>query len=258
MNYVVSAAALAAAGVPAVAIASDSSCAATLPADCVSPELAALIVTRRQIWDRWGRVVETADDWESEGADLSAAERNAAARVVFFPSDRAADMRAKGHFIQGLIDEWGGFEDYAEAMIDFALGEQRDAPPLKRTDDELEDAKLLKLAESLPSIAREARVAFKAERRVLTQWNGAWPLAPDEITEPRGRYDDRLERGLTGAAVIRRGATDALRIKHTADSLDGQLSALRRTLRRRRKNPNAPINYLGEYRVRDDWAPRIE
>lgn len=92
-------------------------------------------------------------------------------------------------------------------LLGIAAASAAAAVPAARAGASLENPELVRLAEELPAV--EARyIAAREEREDIRRvWSSKWPLAPDEIAEPRRWRGSgyHCERGLEGGALIREG-----------------------------------------------------
>lgn len=68
----------------------------------------------------------------------------------------------------------------------------------------VENPELVRLGNHLPEAAAEYRVALEEIEWIAAEWKHRWPLAPDEITWPRGDYLDG-ERDIAGRLLKRPG-----------------------------------------------------
>ncbi|CAH2407148.1 hypothetical protein [Mesorhizobium ventifaucium] len=68
----------------------------------------------------------------------------------------------------------------------------------------VENPELIRLGNQLPEAAAEYRAALEEIEWIAAEWKHRWPLAPDEITMPRGNYIDG-ERDIAGRFLRRPG-----------------------------------------------------
>ncbi|TIL25714.1 MAG: hypothetical protein E5Y88_12255 [Mesorhizobium sp.] len=68
----------------------------------------------------------------------------------------------------------------------------------------VENPELVRLGNQLPEAAAEYRAALDEIEWIAAEWKHRWPLAPDEITMPRGNYIDG-ERDIAGRLLKRPG-----------------------------------------------------
>ncbi|RWP32230.1 MAG: hypothetical protein EOR04_33120, partial [Mesorhizobium sp.] len=68
----------------------------------------------------------------------------------------------------------------------------------------VENPELVRLGNRLPEAAAEYRAALEEIEWIAAEWKHRWPLAPDEITWPRGDYTNG-ERDIAGRFLRRPG-----------------------------------------------------